>query len=540
MFKKILKYIKFKRFLKAEQKSASQNMSYFDDSYVLHKPLEDNISNLKKLLGHSDDIIFREFYFGVKQNRKAFVCFIDGLGDKKLINEYIVKSLMVNSHVIDPENKIAEKHDMFNYLKEYILNIVESDDVNNFNEAVDAILSGDTLLLIDGIDKGFSISAKGGEKRSIEAPETEVVIRGSRESFVETLRVNTSMLRRIIKNINLVFEPFTAGKQTRTNISIAYIKGIANEKIIEEVRNRLNRIDIDSILESGYIEQLIEDNPLSPFSTVGNSERPDKVAAKLLEGRVAIFCDGTPVVLTVPYLFIESLQVSEDYYSRPFLTTVIRMLRVIALVITLTLSALYVALATFHQEMVPTVLLVSIAASREGTPFPLFLETLLSETIFQLLRESGIRMPRAVGQAVSIVGTLVIGEAAVTAGIIGAPMVIITSLSAICSFIIPSIYDVIFIFKFMLIFLSGAFGLFGVTVGLLCILGHMCSLRSFGTPYMAPFAPTIWKDLKDSIVRFPLWLLKSRPKSIDGDSSKRQSEAQMPGSPDKKRGGKVN
>lgn len=535
LFSKFIKYYKYRNFVKTEQKNRNSNLRYFDESYVLKDSLEANFTELKKILGKSDDIIFRKFKFGVKNQTNALIGFIDGIGDKFLIIEYIVKSLMVNLHIIDADGKLVDKNDLFNDLRDRILNTAETEEITTFDEAVNAILSGSTLLLIDGFDTGLSIAATGGETRSVQPPETEVVIRGPREAFVETLRVNTSLLRRIIKNPNLTFESVTKGKQTHTGISIAYIKGIANMKIVEEVRRRLDRIDIDSILESGYIEQLIEDNPLSPFATIGNSERPDKVAAKLLEGRVAILCQGSPVVLTVPYIFAEALQISEDYYSRPFLSSAVRVLRILALFITLTLSAFYVALTTFHQEMVPTVLLISIASAREGTPFPLFAETLLSETIFQLLRESGLRMPRAVGQAVSIVGTLVIGEAAVNAGIIGAPMVIITSLSAITSFILPSIYDAITIFKFILIFLSGAFGLFGITVGMIIILAHMCSLRSFGSPYMASLAPGVRKGLKDVFIRPPLWLQRTRPESITwNSSSKRQADVQMPG---KHRGG---
>lgn len=536
MFSKFFKYCKYRNFVKTEQKNAASKIRYFDESYKLKTSLEDNLSELRKIMGKSDDIIFRKFLFGVKHQTSAFISFVDGLGDKALIIEYIVKSLMVNIHIIDADGKLVDRRDLFSNLRDRILNTAETNEVSTFDEAVDTILSGSTLLLIDGFETGLSIAAIGGETRSVEPPETEVVIRGPKEAFVETLRINTSLLRRVIKNPSLTFESLTKGKQTHTDISIAYIKGIVNMKIVEEVRRRLDRIDIDAILESGYVEQLIEDNPMSPFATIGNSERPDKVAAKLLEGRVAIICAGTPVVLTVPYLFTEALQVSEDYYSRPFLTSALRVLRVLALFITLTLSAFYVALTTYHQEMVPTILLISIASAREGTPFPIFMETLLSETIFQLLRESGLRMPRAVGQAVSIVGTLVIGEAAVNAGIIGAPMVIITSLSAISSFILPSIYDAVVIFKFILILLSGAFGLFGVTIGMIIILAHMCSLRSFGSPYMAPFAPTVWKGLRDTFIRSPLWLQKNRPESITWDSSsERLADVQMPG---KSRGGK--
>jgi spore germination protein KA len=538
LFKKLSKYIKFVNNTRNRQNPTDQNVSYAGNNSSLKDSLDENAEVLKKYLGKSDDIIFREFYFGVKHQTKALISFIDGLGDKTLILEYVVKSLMVNIHITDPHGKLVDKKNMFEDLKRYILSIVEATEVRNLDEAIDTILSGNTLLLFDGSNLGFSISAKGGASRGITQPETEVVIRGSREAFVETLRVNTSLLRKIIKNPNLIFETLVVGKQTRTDVCIAYIQGIANDKVVQEVRDRINRIDTDVILESGYIEQFIEDNPLSPFATIGNSERPDKVSAKILEGRVAILCSGTPIVLTAPYTFTEALQVPEDYYSRPFLTNLVRILRLLALFITLTLPALYISLTTFHQEMVPTVLLVTFAAAREGIPFPVLIETLISEIIFQLLRESGIRMPKAVGTAVSIVGTLVIGQAAVEAGIIGAPMVIITALSAITSFILPSIYDALIIFKFIMIFLSSAFGLFGVIFGMFCMLAHMCSLRTFGTPFMSPMAPVNWNDMKDSVLRAPLWLLKSRPKALTWKKNNRQSSGQMPSKPEKKKGDK--
>ncbi len=542
MFNKLSSFIKFVNNVRSKQqdnnKPSPDNVSYVGNGQSLHEALDDNFQVIKKSLGKSDDIILRKFNFGVKHQSKALICFIDGLGDKNLILEYVVKSLMVNIHITNPKGKLVDKRNMFDDIKNNILSIVEASEVKNMDEAIDTILSGNTLLLIDGCTQGFAISAKGGDRRSIQQPETEVVIRGSREAFVETLRVNTSLIRKTIKNPNLIFETLVVGKQTRTDVCIVYIQGIANDKIVQEARDRINRIDTDVILESGYIEQFIEDNPLSPFATIGNSERPDKVSAKLLEGRVGIICGGTPIVLTVPYTFVESLQVPEDYYSRPFLTNLIRILRVVALFITLTLPAVYISLTTFHQEMIPTVLLVTFAAAREGIPFPVLIETLISEVIFQLLRESGIRMPKAVGTAVSIVGTLVIGQAAVEAGIIGAPMVIITALSAITSFILPSIYDAVIVFKFILIFISSAFGLFGVIVGLFCILAHMCSLRTFGTPFMSPLAPVNWSSMKDSILRFPLWLMKNRPKAITWKNSGRQASQQMPNKPDKKKGGK--
>jgi len=289
-------------------------------------------------------------------------------------------------------------------------------------------------------------------------------------------------LRRKIKNTQLKFEKITVGKQTKTDICIVYINGIANEKIVQEVKDRITRIETDSILESGYIEAFIEDAPYSLFPTVGNSEKPDIVSAKLLEGRIAVLTDGTPFVLTLPYLFIEAFQNSEDYYSRPYLATFIRWLRWLAFFISTFLPALYVAITTYHHELLPTSLLISIASANEGSPFPTIVEALLMLVAYEILREAGLRLPKAVGQAVSIVGALVIGDAAVSAGLVGAPMVVVVALTGICSFVVPTLTDVTTVTRFVLLILSGFAGMYGVILG--------C-----GFSYSSTFSKIVWGPL---------------------------------------------
>jgi len=505
---------------KIEQQSSNKKEKYFEGQYFLHKELASNLTDLKNILGKSADIIFREFIIGIKKQTKAFVCFIDGLADKEIIDEYIVKPLLVNIHIIDPEEKLLS-YDLFTVLKDHVFNAVEIRQEKAFDEVLDAVLAGNTVLFIDGYDTVLVMSAKGGATRSIQEPETEMVVRGSREGFVETLRVNTSLIRRIIKNPKLMIEPFRLGTQTHTDINIAYIDGIANQKIVEEIKSRLNKMDTNSVISSGYLEQFIEDAPFSCFSTIANSERPEKVTAKILEGRVAILVNGTPFVLTVPHLFIENFQVTEDYSSKFYFASFVRLLRLLAFFITLTFPALYVALETFHQEMLPTVLLITAAATREGIPFPCFLETLFMSVVFELLRESGVRMPRQIGQAVSIVGALIVGDAAVRAGLISAPMVIIGAITTITSFVIPSLLEALIFFRLFLLMLSAVLGLYGFIVGIIILLAHVCSLRSFGTPYLSPLAPMIWKDLKDSFIMVPQRLMKSLPTSITWKNSKK-------------------
>jgi len=504
MFNKFINYAKYSSNLKNIKSRSKNDMKYTVETYTIDKDINTNIANLKTVFGSSDDIVYREFTFGVNKEIKAILCFVDGLIDKALIDEYLMKSLMLNIHIDNYDPSLDEAQNMFSHIKNFVINTVELEEINNFDKGIGSILAGNSILFINGCNSILSISAKGGKTREVTQLEAEVSIRGPRVAFTEVLRVNTSLVRRIIKNPDLTFESLILGNKTHTDITIAFIKGIADLKVVAEVKRRLDNIHIDAILESGNIEQLIDDNPFSPFATVGNSEKPEKVASKLLEGRVAIFCNGTPFVLTVPYLLTESIQVLDDYSSRPISASIIRLIRCLAFFITISLPALFVAFASYHQEMVPTVFLVATAASREGVPFPVFLEAILTEFTFQLLRESGIRMPKAVGSAVAIVGTLVIGQAAVEANIVSAPMVIVVALSGVTSFIVPTLFDAVLVFRFILLVLSGLFGLFGIAIGLLFMLTHLCYLESFGTPFMSPFAPLNWYNLKDTIIRLSI------------------------------------
>lgn len=516
MLKKIKSNIKHLN--NPSSKKKTKELTYSQEEYQIDKSLEVNLLNLKRVFAKSSDIVYREFKIGIKKQIKAFLCFIDGLVDKETLNDHIIRALAVDFHLIGED---IEDIDIYTAIKENILSVSDIKEINSFNEVVSLILDGEVALFLDNYDIVFMIDIKGWASRSITEPETEVGIRGSHEGFTETLRVNTSLLRRIIKNTKLTFETYRLGKETSTEICIAYIEGIADKKIVDEVKSRINKINADSILESGYVEQYISDHPLSIFSTVGNSEKPEKVAAKMLEGRVAILCSGTPVVLTVPFLFIENFQVSEDYYDKPVFASFERILRLFAFLISTFLPALYISLETFHQEMIPSILLSTMAAAREGIPFPAFIETLFMITTFELLRQSGLRMPRQVGSAVSIVGALVIGESAVKAGLISNPMIIIAGFTGVASQIIPSIANAVNILRYIFIILSAAFGFYGMEIGIIMLLAYMCSLESFGVPYLLPLSPIKWEGLKDCIIRFPLWLIKLGSKSITYKNSRK-------------------
>lgn len=493
----------------------------------LSKNLNKNLRKIKELLGNSSDVIIREFNIGLNNEVNAAVVCIDGMVEKAMINENIMKSLMLHARIAKP-TPLTGKIDMLTAIKKNALTTVELKEVKTFEEVFDGILSGETVLLIDGYNIALKADTRGWETRGVQEPKTEAVVRGPREGFSETLRVNTALLRRKIKSPDLIVEAMKIGRVTRTDVCIAYIRGIANDKIVEELRKRLGRIDIDGILESGYIEEFIEDNPFSIFPTIGNTEKPDVAAAKLLEGRIAVITDGTPIVLTLPHLFVEVLQASEDYYSRPWYSTLIRWIRGAALITTIVIPSLYIAAQSYHHEMIPTELLITMAASKEGIPFPVLVETLFMGIVFEMLREAGVRMPRPIGQAVSIVGALVLGEAAVNAGIVSAPAVIVIGISGISGFIVTAQSDSIAIMRFSFMILAGFAGLFGLLLGAVFLMIHLAGLRSFGVPYLSPIAPTIIPDLKDVIIRAPLWAMRKRPRSIRSKNSVRSGLNGMP------------
>lgn len=495
----------------------------------LSAKLTSNLTAVQRILGSSIDVVIRRFRIGSTREVNAAIIFIDGLVNKSLLNENILRPLMVDWKRSDGND--ASTINPIEFAQSNMITIGDIRCTNIINDVVAYALDGNAVLLIDGSTEALILGTGDWEARKVEEPETEVVVRGPREGFTETLRINIALLRRAICNPNLTFETMKLGKQTRREVCIAYLKGVTNNRLVSEIKRRLQKIDTDAILESGYIEEFIEDAPFSPFATIANTERPDRVAAKILEGRAAILVDGTPIVLTVPMLFVESFQSPEDYYSRPYYSSFVRLMRYFAFTLSVLAPAAYVALTTFHQELIPTSLLITMVAAREGKPFPAVLEAFMMGLIFEVLREAGVRLPRPVGQAVSIVGALVIGEAAVSAGLIGAPMVIVIAVTAISSFVVPAQTDSAVMLRAILTILAGVLGAFGMIIGLLGVLIHLASLRSFGAPYLSPLAPLSIGDLKDVLIRAPLWAMFTRPRAIGWHDPQRQEFRLMPTSP---------
>ena len=490
------------------------------DNVPIATSLETAINKVKETLGHSSDLIVREIWAGGRSDRKVAILYIDGLTDSRIVQDFIVRAVTDNDTIQNTPGSSAET-DYFTALKEYTLSISNLREITDYQELLNRLLSGDTIVLLDRCDRGLAAATAGGEERGVQAPEDQTVVRGPRDAFTENLRTNTALVRRKVKNPNLWVETKTMGTVSHTDVAVMYIKGTADDQVVEEVHRRLDGIQLAGILESGMIEELIEDRTLSPFPTMYNTERPDVVASGLIEGRVAILVEGTPFVLLVPALFIQYFHAAEDYYHRTDFG-LIRLLRMIAFFIALLGPSLYIAITTFHHEMLPTALMISIAAGREGVPFPAFFEALIMETTFEILREAGVRMPRAIGQAVSIVGALVIGQAAVEAGLVSPGMVIVVAITAISNFSFPA-YNMgiaVRILRFPLMALAAVAGLYGIFIGLGLMLVHLCGLKSFGVPFMAPFAPYNRFDQKDALIRLPKFGLSQRVQSI-GTKNKR-------------------
>lgn len=504
---------------------------------VLTPDLETNIQEIKSILINCSDVVYREFVFAQNEQLRLALIYTDGLADNAQVSDQIMRALALEVPMAVSGQQITKAHAL-EFIKQRGLCIHQINETDKLKDIIRAILSGDTVLLVDGHATAIINKARGWEKRSITEPEAEPTVRGPREAFVETLRTNTALVRRKIKSPKLKTETLRLGEVTDTDVAIMYIEGIANEKVVEEVKNRLGRIQIDGILESGYIEELIEDKPWSVFPTINHTERPDRVAAMLLEGRVAILVDGTPFVLTVPNLFVEYIQAGEDYYERFIFSSAIRLLRFLAMIITLTLPGLYVAVVGFHHELLPTALLLSIAAQHEAVPYPVIIEVLLMEITFEILREAGIRLPRPIGQAVSIVGALVIGEAAVRAGLVAAATVIVVAGTGIASFVIAyNLSAALRLLRFGIMILSSFLGLFGLISGLAVIGIHLCTLRSFGVPYLSPLVPTTGVNLGDTLIRAPWWAMFYRPRLIARQNQKRLRQGLKPSPPPARRKG---
>lgn len=481
------------------------------------KSLDKKILYLKRQFRESPDIIIRELNIGFNGEIRAILLFVDGLVDKEALEVRVIQPLIQEEYF---KNIIGTNLSPLEAITNHLILSTELKIENELYRAVERVMQGETALLIDGFQDTLVLGHRRFATRAIEEPDTERTTQGPRLGFVENLRINTSLLRRIIATPNLALEMTSIGVVTKTDICIAYVKGIARPELVDEVKRRLKSSKIDGLLSSGIISELIGDSPHSPFPTIGVSERPDKVASKILEGRIAIIVNGTPFVLTVPHLFIEHFQVPSDYCSPWIMQSSLRLLRFVAFLLSIFTVPSYVALTSFHHELLPNYLAYSFAAARMPTPFSAFVEALILSLFFEILREAGIRMPGAVGGAVNIVGALVIGDAAVNAGLVGAPMVISIALTAIANFVIPSLFEPATFLRYFYLLLVGFLGFYGLGYGIIVTLLYLTSLYSFGIPYLSPISPLIPKEMADTFVRLPIWMRVFRPRQFAVDKKR--------------------
>lgn len=484
-----------------------------ENKQPLSNMLSENERSLKQYFGNSDDFGSRRISMGTNVI-DAVVFFFEGLVDKTAIDQFVVHELqrMTSESPVSPSSGVQDAGISTHKL-------VTKDTLEDVAEE---LLTGNTAVFVEGRGQAWIAATGGGERRSVSESATEVIVRGPRESFNESLQTNVGLVRKRLYTHKLRVEKRKIGKLSNTPVALLYLEGIAKEDIVQEARNRLSKIDIDGVLESQYIEEFIEDPYYSPFPTVYSTERPDRVAAALLEGRIGILTDGTPVALVVPATISMFLYSNEDYYQRFDIASLLKLLRTFTFFASFLLPSFYVALLTFHQEMIPTPLLIALTGQREGVPFGIAIEVFLMEVTFEILREAGIRLPKSIGSAVSIVGGLVLGQAAVEASLVGAGTVIAVSATAIASFTTPS-YSIAIasrMIRFGMLILSAFLGAFGFFFGLILLVVHLNKLRSFGVPYLSPIVPFHKKSWRDLFIRVPFWAMRHRPDEVSANKGR--------------------
>lgn len=492
--------------------------------YPIDASLDVNLAHIQEILADSNDFDIREFTI-TSLNRKAAVIFLEGMSDQEIINTHIIEKLtlppLTGVLISPPQDKVIE------HLKNTLLTAASINEITKMDQAVKRLISGDTMLMVDGVASVIIITTRKMEFRAIAEPNSESNIRGSRDGFTEDLRVNITLIRRRLKNPNLVVKRINIGVRSETDVAVVYYRGIINLKLVYEVERRLKKISIDALLGTGIIQGMIEDHPYSPFPTMLVTERPDKFSSALVEGKVGIIVDGTPFALIAPCTLADLFPISDDYNEKWLSGTFYRLIRYITALFGMITPALYVAVTTFHPGLIPTPLAITIAVSRLGIPFPALLEALIMEFLLEVLQEAGVRLPKNIGPAVSIVGGLVIGDAAVRAGLVSSPIVIITAFTAIASFNIANyrLNLIVRLLRIPFMLLGASFGMFGVMIGLLAVFIHLSILESFGEPYLAPLIPrnlAQLTDLKDTVVVAPPSLMDERPAYLEPEDSRRQ------------------
>ena len=466
---------------------------------------------LKFYASKNQDIVLREFK--IAQKIEACLVFVDGMVDTTVINQFILPQLMNAEHFVN-----YSQANIFDYIIKNVISIYQITRLKDYDRIIHQILNGDTALFVEGCDEVLLVESRGYEKRSVESPKTENVIKGSQEGFTENLRTNLSLIRKIIRNSKLISEILPVGCKNKLNCALVYLEGTADPELVKEVKRRITSIEYDFIQGSGMLEQFLEDNPYMLFPQVVSTERPDRAASFIMEGQVVIICEGSPFVIAVPVTIFHLFHTSEDTALRWQYGTFIRLIRLFGMITALMLPGLWISLVQFHTEMIPTSLLLSIVKMREPVPFPMVIELLLMEMSFELIREGGIRIPGVIGQTLGIIGALILGQAAVAAGLVSPILIIVVAITGIGTFVVPNytLSLAIRIGRFFFIFLGSVLGFYGITIGITVLFVLMCSMKSFGVPFLTPFAPKT-KGNSDMLIRKPIY-----KQLIDGGYLKRR------------------
>ncbi len=493
----------------------------------ISREINDVIRLLEKRFENCGDVVQKEFVLpgngGDGEKKKAYLVYIDGLADAILINESIVKPLLRE------ERRETARGDLLAYVDHHVLENVDTKVIGEMERTITEVLSGNTMLYLSGCAQALMISSKHFPNRGIEEPGTELVIRGSKDAFTENFRTNTALIRRRIRDSSLKAEQLQIGERSKTDVGILYMDGIVREDVLRNVKKRLDEVSIDGIFDSGMLEHLLEDGWTSLFPQFQYTERPDKAAASIMEGRIALIVDNSPGILLLPATLNCFFQASDDYYNHWLVGTFERLMRYLASVIAILVPGLYVALMSYQAPLLPEAFITIFTDVRREVPFSVALEILAMELAFELLREAGLRMPRQMGNTIGILGGLVVGQAAVEAGLVGGISVIIVSLGAIASFAIPneSFVSTFRLLKFVMIALGAVWGLYGIALGVLALTVHLSALESFGIPYLMPAVAgnvNSGADRQDFLARFPIRKMNRRPIFANDQNRRRKND----------------
>ncbi len=455
----------------------------------------------------SDDLVTREFS---SAGCDCAIFYLDGLSDKELLERDVLAPLLT-SETPPTENAIAD-----------ILCFCEQPTPLDDEDCPQTIADGDIVLRAG--ESNFCISLRKFEKRSVSEPPTSSVLKGPREGFIEEIKTNVSMIRRRIKSPALTVKNLTIGRYSNTAVSLVYLSGVADDGVVEEIKRKIQSIDIDGVIDSAYVTSFIQGRRHTFFSQVGDTEKPDVASAKILEGRIVILVDGSPMALTLPFILFEDLQDGYDYYSEDWRAGMIRFFRLMGALLTVLLPGAYVALQSYHYHLLPLKFMITLLAATDGIPFPPAIEMLFVLLLFEILNQASIRMPRFMGISLSIVGAIVLGDTAVKAGLISSPAVLVSALSAIGIFCVPDQVGALSILRLLFLLVSAVIGLFGIVILMLMLIAYLVSLESFGAAYLAPYAPRITPDLKDAMLKDGTFEMRSRPYSIPNKNRIRMRE----------------